>query len=194
MSESEESLGGELKHPMEVLFNQIHVAARLNLYYLALFAALTLPDICAAMDAPDGEAHKPLYIQWFDKFVAPLHSSGASGTGPITGQVAYELRCSILHQARARDPKHFFAVVGFVPAANPMTSVTLAIGKLTVNGKEEPNFLALTIVDFCEKVLTGARTWLDSARGTDLFELNYERFVRLRPEGYKFYVKGPVII
>ena len=58
---------------MQVLFDQIQIAAALNLYYAALFAALTLPDICSAMDTSDGQHAPAYYISWFDRWVGPKY-------------------------------------------------------------------------------------------------------------------------
>lgn len=60
---------------MDVLFAQIRAALAADLYYLALYASLTLPDLCGAMESPDGLATTPRFIAWFDKYVAPKYVS-----------------------------------------------------------------------------------------------------------------------
>lgn len=56
---------------MEKLLKQIEWANCKGAYYLALYASLTLPDICGAMESDDGQATGNKYIAWFDKHVAP---------------------------------------------------------------------------------------------------------------------------
>jgi hypothetical protein len=55
---------------MKDLIQQIRAANRNGLYYVALFTALALPDICGGLEAPDGLATRARYIAWFDKNVA----------------------------------------------------------------------------------------------------------------------------
>jgi len=55
---------------MRHLLEQIKKGLDNNLYYLSLFAALALPDICGAINSESGEANKDKYVQWFNKYVA----------------------------------------------------------------------------------------------------------------------------
>lgn len=48
---------------MEEMIRQIRAASVAGLYYLALFGALTLPDICGALAASDGKASKTKYTK-----------------------------------------------------------------------------------------------------------------------------------
>jgi hypothetical protein len=65
-------------------------------YWSLLHVTVCLPDICAALQSPDGETHQPLYISWCDKFLAnPL----------LGGSERYRMRCKVLHQGRARTDK-----------------------------------------------------------------------------------------
>jgi hypothetical protein len=49
---------------VEEMIRQIRAASAAGLYYLALFGALTLPDICGALTASDGKATKSKYTAW----------------------------------------------------------------------------------------------------------------------------------
>src|ERR1041385_2560782 len=81
---------------MEDFLAQIRAANSANLYYMALFCTLTLPDICGSLEAPNGQAKHPLYTQWFDKYVAPKYY------GFLDGETCYRFRCSMLHQGTSR--------------------------------------------------------------------------------------------
>lgn len=46
---------------MELILKEIERALDAKLYYLALQASLTLPDICGALQSDDGVAKKHIY-------------------------------------------------------------------------------------------------------------------------------------
>lgn len=56
---------------MRDLLQQIESGLQNNLYYLSLFATLSVPDMCAALSSPDGRTDGTKYAAWFDKYVAP---------------------------------------------------------------------------------------------------------------------------
>ena len=51
---------------MQDIIQQVRAVNGADLYYVALFSALALPDICAALEAADGQASKAKYVAWFD--------------------------------------------------------------------------------------------------------------------------------
>jgi len=59
---------------MKDLLDQIKSALDAGHYYLCLYVALTLPDICGAIDAEDGKATGQTYAAWFDEFVGPKYT------------------------------------------------------------------------------------------------------------------------
>lgn len=85
---------------MREFFDQVLRAADAHLYYLALFGALAIPDVCASMESADGLTCGPRYIGWFDAHVAARYTVGPGREPSLTGQDAYGIRCSMLHQAR----------------------------------------------------------------------------------------------
>jgi hypothetical protein len=64
----------------------------------ALFLSLALPDICGALEQPDGEVGKR-YRSWYDRYLAEQYGR------ILTAEDCYYLRCSCLHQAAERHPK-----------------------------------------------------------------------------------------
>ena len=97
---------------MNDYLNQIQTSIDSNLYYVALFASLALPDICGAIDAEDGQATAERYRAWFDKYVAPKYRS--SDTQFLTGEDCYFFRCSLLHQGSSQHPRSTYSRVLFV--------------------------------------------------------------------------------
>jgi len=68
-----------------------------GLYYLAVSMALTLPDVCAAVESPDGKTSPKKYKAWYDKNLANRYVS-------ITAEDCYSLRCGVSHQGRLGHP------------------------------------------------------------------------------------------
>jgi hypothetical protein len=52
--------------PLEVIFSQINIALEKELFYLALLATLTVPDVCAGLESdPQQPWSKPeKYMAW----------------------------------------------------------------------------------------------------------------------------------
>ena len=63
----------------------------------ALMTALTLPDICGAIEYPnDGTAAR--YKKWYREFIGQYETHGENDNMPYaSADVIYDLRCSLLH-------------------------------------------------------------------------------------------------
>ncbi|MDA2914269.1 hypothetical protein MYX77_10000, partial [Acidobacteriia bacterium AH_259_A11_L15] len=90
------------------ILEQIQRGLDHDLYYLALFVSLAVPDGCGAIGSEDGEAARKKYTDWFDKYVAGRYS------GFLSGEDCYLFRCSLLHQASSQHPKSTYSRVLFV--------------------------------------------------------------------------------
>ena len=81
---------------MDDFLNQVDLAANTaGLYFLALAGALVIPDICGALESPDGKTNGARYTAWFNTNVAPKYSAGLV---QLSGEDCYFFRCSFLHQ------------------------------------------------------------------------------------------------
>lgn len=168
---------------MEDLLKQIEAAVKANAYYLALYVALTLPDICAAMEATDGIATKDRYIAWFDRFVAPRYSIGS--TPSLTGETCYYYRCSLLHQGRSQHPKMSYSRILFLePGASTNVFHNNVVG----------DALNIDVRIFCQDIVAGVRSWLPAASATENFRNNYPRFMQRYPNGLPPYIVGAPVI
>lgn len=73
-------------------------------YFAALSLALMLPDICGRAEYPDlNNNSKKRYIQWYDENIGqyekpPKKSEDDEDMPYLSGEVIYQLRCSLLHQ------------------------------------------------------------------------------------------------
>jgi len=168
---------------MRDLFQQIDRAAAANLYYVALLAALSLPDICGAMESDDGEATRPKYIAWFDRWVAPSYTVG--GAPSLTGEVCYYYRCSALHQGRAAHPRMGYSRVLFVEPG----ATTNVFHNNILN-----DALNIDLRLFVRDLLAGALAWLQQVECSANYQRNYALFMQRYPNGLAPYIVGiPVI-
>lgn len=78
---------------MRDVLNQMKAANGAGLYYVALFSALAIPDICGALESQDGTANGQRYRAWFDRWVSPKYSffGGTSLTGDVCYTIAARL-------------------------------------------------------------------------------------------------------
>ena len=84
---------------MRELLLQIKKGLDQNLYFLSLFSALAIPDLCGAMSSDNGEASPEKYKAWFDKYIAPKYNKF------LNGEDCYYFRCSLLHQGSSQHNK-----------------------------------------------------------------------------------------
>lgn len=170
---------------MQTLITQARQAAESQAYYLSLFAALALPDICAAMSSSDGEAKRDRYIAWFDEYVAPMYSVGLHHTPSFTGTDCYYYRCSMLHQGSSQHPRSSYSRILFI---EPGVSTNVLHNNVLNDA------LNLDVRMFCHDICDGADHWLASAEGTPEYKANYERFMQRHANGLPPYIVGVPVI
>ncbi len=188
-------LGGE--HLLSIL-DQIDRSLDSRLYYLALFSALTIPDIAGALEAPDGQATGERYKVWYEKWIRPrfkeevqrlLAARAISQTpgveNPLTGDACYRFRCSLLHQGSTQHPKSPYSRIIFIEPGATTNVVHYGV----LNGA-----LCIDVPRFCREVLAGSRLWLRSVEGTEPYATNNDRFVRRYDNGLPPYIVGVPVI
>ena len=62
-------------------------------HWCLLHVVLCVPDICGALESPSGRASPARYKGWCDKYLL---------CPALTGNEVYRMRCTVLHQGRAR--------------------------------------------------------------------------------------------
>ena len=183
---------------MRPVLDQIERSLDTRLYYLSLFAGLTVPDIAGALEAADGEATGDRYKAWYERWVRPRFAEGvqrlfasrgitAAPTieNPLTGDACYRFRCSLLHQGSSQHPKSSYSRIMFIePGA---TSNVVHYGVMN-------DVLCIDLLAFCREVLAGARLWLGTVEGTEPYKTNYDRFVRRYDNGLPPYIVGVPVI
>jgi hypothetical protein len=163
---------------------QIEAGLSANHFYLALFTSLTLPDIAAALESPDGRSSKARYVAWFDAHVASKYMMGGVGSTPpyvgLTGDDCYGFRCSMLHQGRAEphgshgSPARYERIVFVEPDGRG--NVYRMISEL-----EGRRVLMLDVATFCTDLVASFRAWLPTVAGTEPYQTNATHLVQRRP-------------
>lgn len=84
------------------LIEDVNKALDAEAYMAALSLVLALPDICAKAEYGDSLKNKERYIKWFDEHIGQYERSpvkpGEVEMPYLSGEVVYQLRCSVLHQ------------------------------------------------------------------------------------------------
>jgi hypothetical protein len=158
---------------------QIREGLNANLYYLSLFSALTIPDICGAMNSENGEAKREKYIAWFDRYITPEYR------GFLNGDDCYYFRCSLLHQGSSQEKRSSYRRVIFVEpsAANTVLHCNVMNDALNID-----------VRIFCNDLVGAAEKWLEENENTDLYKKNHDKFMRRYPNGLPPYVVGVPVI
>ncbi|MGH9012507.1 MAG: hypothetical protein ACRDZ1_00975 [Acidimicrobiia bacterium] len=165
---------------MNDFLDQVEAAANDGrLYYIALLGALTVPDICGALEAKDGQATGDRFKAWYDAHVAPQQKF-------LTGEDCYRFRCSFLHQGSTQHPKSGYSRILFVEpgaASNVVLHMNVMMDALNIDARL-----------FCLEVVDAARHWLTGVVGTEPYETNLNAFVRRYPDGLPPYIGGVSVI
>lgn len=170
---------------MRSLIEQARQAADSRAYFLSLFAALTLPDICAAMSSSDGRTNGKRYAAWFDEFVADRYTVGPDRTPSLSGEDCYYYRCSVLHQGSSQNAKSTYSRILFVEPG----ATTNVLHNNVMN-----DALNLDVRIFCHDMLDGVERWLEIAEQTPEYKANYGRFMQRYPDGLPPYIGGVPVI
>jgi len=172
---------------VDEFFTQVGIAANNGLYFLALAGALTIPDICGALESDNGWATGAKYAAWFDKHVASLHTPGwRSGEPILSGETCYQFRCSFLHQGTTHHLASNYSRIMFVECGATSNIFHMNV----LNGA-----LNIDVRLFCLEMVTAAQAWRGGVVGTELYETNLTKFVARYPQGLApYYFAGVPVI
>lgn len=163
---------------METIIRQIEGALAAGLYYLALATSLSLPDVCAALESPDGQTSGAKYQAWFDIWMAPMYPR-------LTGLDLYRLRCGLVHQGRLGHPQMQYAVILFT-LPNPQQNV---FHQNIIN-----DALNLDLPTFCRDIAQCVARWYAAKQNDANVRANLPRLVQFRPNGMAPYMVGMPLI
>lgn len=144
---------------MKRFLHSVDIALKAHDWYGALSTALTLPDICGRIEAPD-QGSKPRYIDWFNRYLLQRYTAqiGPQRTTHVFlhGEDCYALRCSYLHEGggsivdqRARKALNSFHFITPPPNNN------------LVHMNQSGNVLQLQVDIFCREMCAAVEKWID---------------------------------
>ncbi len=164
---------------METILQEIGRALRGKSYYVGIMLALSIPDICSALESEDGRTHPTKYKDWYN-----WHLAKKIG---LSDDDCYSLRCGVLHQGRsqlARKGNSYGRVLFVLP--NPMM---ISVHNCVMN-----DALVFDAYKFCMDVTAAAQDWFKSAKSDKNVQKNLEHLLQYRENGLAPYIRGlPVI-
>lgn len=163
---------------METLTNEIKNCLLKQLWYAALVLTLTLPDVCAALESPDGRSTPDRYKAWYDTWLKRKYEN-------VSADDLYFLRCGVAHQAKLEHPAMQYQRIFFT-----LRSKTGFFAHNNVFN----DCLNLDLVLFCKDVVDSVEEWRAQTRDNENVGKNLRRFVRYYPNGFENFIRGlPVI-
>ena len=123
----------------------------MGLYVVAMMAALTVPDICAALRSKNGQTSARQYKKWYEEYV----SKHFSGTVSLSSTACYQLRCRMLHEGTQQNLRGVQARVLFLPGPGMVMDMCQVNDALIVH-----------VPSFCGRIIAAANEW-EQTEGSD---------------------------
>jgi len=166
------------------LIAQTRAAFEADLYYIALFSALAIPDICGAIESSDGVATGNRYRAWYNEHVLPRYDT-------LSPDECYHYRCTALHQGRSKPSrsKNYDRVLFIEPSA--ARSIQINVKRMIAG---DSVVIMIHAKDLIEAILAAAEQWIASSSGKNPFQTNYDRFMHRQPYGFPPFVAGVPVI
>jgi len=151
-------------------------------WYAALFVALTVPDICGALEHPDRNS-SARYVSWYNKYMLPRYSSAMGSLEELhvflSGDDCYALRCSLLHEGTGDiERQKISKTLQSVHFSEPSDKG----GRLHCN--QYKNVLQLQVDVFCHDFIRAARQWLSEVREDTGIQARMQLLSRIHPAFY----------
>jgi hypothetical protein len=165
--------------PIDVVLNEIEQALHAQLFYLAIVMALTVPDICAALEDRNGRTKSDRYKTWYRANLGDKYPF-------MTADDCYSLRCGVIHQGRmgSGENSQYGRVIFTIPD-----------GRGNVFHRNIINdALNLDTVRFCRDVIGAARSWYKENQNNPHVVSNLPNLVQFRPNGIAPYIVGVPLI
>ena len=163
---------------MEIVLNEVEKAIKHEMYYLAVVMALTLPDICSALQSGNGLSTGEKYKEWYRNYLSQKYPR-------LTDSDCWHLRCGVVHQGRCGHPNMQYSRVIFsVP--NPQNNI--------FHNNILNDALNLDAVQFCHDIMEAVREWFKQNHTNPTVQLNIPHMVQYRPAGMAPYIVGMPVI
>lgn len=174
-------------HAIDSLIEEIEAAIDHGLFFSAVAVALTLPDVCSALELNQTDPNSvsnnvgQRYCKWFDTYLSSHFSI-------LTAQDCYRLRCGILHQAKfGHHRTQYDRIIFTLPDSNNNIVHEFI-------SKRSESILSLDSICFCRIMIRSVRRWVDTTRYNENVISNSDRLFRYRPNGLHPHIVGLPLI
>ena len=163
------------------LIREIEAAVEGRAWVLALAGTLSLPDICAALQSPNGATTKNKYVAWVKRWLGAEYPN-------LDPEELYQMRCGMLHQGRTRSSKE---------ASGETYSRAMFLGpesSVRMHNSVMGDALVMDLPRFCSDVISAVGRWEASMRDNRNYAINSGSLVRWHPDGLPPYIVGVPIL
>lgn len=161
---------------MHAIVNEIEATLGAGFYYVSIAMALSLPDMCAALESADGQTTGPKYRAWYNTWLAAKFNN-------ITAEDMYRLRCGVVHQGRFGHPRMQYSRIIFtLPGPNHFHNNIF------------DDALNLDARTFCLDILSVVKAWYDAHAADQIVAENSSKLLQYRPNGLLPYMFGVAVI
>ena len=168
---------------MDVILKQIDRALDRGFHYLAVVSALTLPDICAALESPDGRTTRERYKAWYNSWVKNKYPM-------ISDDDFYRLRCGVVHQGILGPQGMQYSRIVFTLPGHARMHACISRD----NAGVIESALQLDAISFCRDLMESVNEWYAAKQNDANVQKNLPRLLQFRPNGLPPHFVGlPVI-
>jgi hypothetical protein len=166
---------------IEAIVHDIELALKAKLYYLAIIVCLTIPDVCAALEAEDGRINRSLYLAWYAKHA----KAQAGGVDP---EECWSLRCGMTHQGKMDIVRGIANRVVFT-----MSSTQYRFDGMTLKSPTTSAYV-FDAESWCLRWVGAVREWYKNAQHNPIVQRNMQDVMQVRPYGLAPFIVGQPII
>ncbi|MCK4096449.1 hypothetical protein HCY64_10390 [Acinetobacter radioresistens] len=153
---------------MQQYLDSIRLSLATKNYFGAIAMALTLPDICASIEAENNETSREKYCAWFDSYLSQEYKIPADDWSEekvlFSAKECYAARCSFLHQG-TNITSHQKVLKGVEKAAPSVSFMKdTIISKVSRNDHE----VTLDVDSFCQNMINAVNKWIEDNKNNEI--------------------------
>ncbi|MDN5912858.1 MAG: hypothetical protein L0H71_09310 [Yaniella sp.] len=154
---------------MEQFIKEIRAAVDGGAWILALAGMLALPDICAAIESPNGKTSGQKYRAWVERWLSKKYPM-------VDPADLYKMRCSFLHEGEIRSSSgHPIVFTGTDP--NHLFHNNLVNGAIN-----------LDLPTFCNDLTAAVGLWQAEKVNDPTYQDNVKKLIQWHPQGRAPYI------
>lgn len=177
--------------PLSEFVSQIRIAKDSNLFYLSLYASITIPDICASLEYENNTTNRKRYIHWYQKYVEPNYPI-------LSASRAYAYRCSLLHQGQTRPSEQsvnnlpvgeiYDRVIFLEPSRS---GISLNVRDVVANGQHA---VIVDVNHLIDAIMFGVERFMKEKEQDVIVQNNLKSLIQRYPNGLKPFIVGSSVI